>query len=304
MAYLLPQRAAIYLPRTASALLRRSSSTALLYRAASLPKFGAGVDARPKVTQLGITAYKQPCLHQPVRPFSMWKIPIYLATAGKAKRRLALLGTVSGITVIGALLGPVFWIILGGTAATVAWRVWRHTSRWWQLINNNGVTDAAKRAISGSEGLFSLLEKQVGNHRAADQVREATIDRIMSWSQTEEGRRTLVEHFNIDHLKDVTFFPTHASSHESRTTIANGHKQSMQQIKVQFWAEDDQSKGPRGGSCCVHAIADVDDQGNIQLQDIRLSAPGWHPDEHIPITSKDNNATSSGRVIEGEFRDV
>lgn len=231
----------------------------------------------------------------------MWKIPIYLATAGKAKRNLALLGTVSGITFIGALVGPVFWVILGGTAAMVAWRVWHQTSRWWQLINNGSVTDAAKRPMHGSEGLFNLLEK-LGNHRAAEQVREATIDRILSWSQTEEGRRVLVEHFNIDHLKDVTFFPTHAASHETFTAAINGRKESMERIKVQFWAEDDQSKGPRGGSCCVHAVANVDDHGNIQLEDIRLSAPGWHPDEHIPITSR--GARTAGKVIEGEFRDV
>lgn len=253
---------------------------------------------RPHIPRTPISPYlrQRPSTAVAQRPFSIWRIPIYLATAGKTKRRIALLGTVSGITLLGAFLGPTFWIISGGAATLVSWRIWRQTSRWWQLINQNNI---ARVAFQEAPGLFRLLEKQVGSHRAIEQVRQQAIERIYEWAQASDGKRVLLDDFGVDHVKDITFFPVHASSSVSRVLEVNGHRESAQEINVEFWAADDTSKGPRGGSCYIHANAIVDSHGNIELRSIRLNAPGWHSDEYVPLQTQ-----RRGRVIEGEYRDL
>ncbi|KAI9313460.1 hypothetical protein BX666DRAFT_692508 [Dichotomocladium elegans] len=229
------------------------------------------------------------------RCFSIWRVPIYLATASKARRRVAMLGTITGLTAIGALLGPVFWLALGGAATLVSWRVWRATRQWWDLLNPSALRDQSVK------GLYQLLMREVGNHRGAEAVRQEAIGQIMKWASTDHGRRVLLDELNLDHINDIDFYPAHASSSTLQQIMINGKKSSEQHVRVEFWAQDDRTPGYRGGSCCVYADAAISPDGTITLKDIRLSAPGWHADEHIPL---DHVYVPKGKVIEGEYRDV
>ncbi|KAI8143788.1 hypothetical protein BJV82DRAFT_494796, partial [Fennellomyces sp. T-0311] len=224
-----------------------------------------------------------PALMQPMmttRPFSLWRIPLYWATASKWKRRATVLGSLSGLTFIGAVLGPAFWLVLGGVGTVVTWRMWRQTKRWWQLLSPG---ERVLASITPQEGIMQLLRRQIGGHEAAQQVQQKAIDTILEWAHTDHGRRVLVNDLNVSRVDGMTFFPPHASSVSSQTMIVNGNRASGEQIHVEFWAEDDRSVHPRSGSCCVYVDALVDPSGQIQLKDVRLAAPGWHADEHVPL---------------------
>ncbi|KAI9489117.1 hypothetical protein BDB00DRAFT_845232 [Zychaea mexicana] len=232
------------------------------------------------------------------RNFSIWRIPFYWATATKAKRRVALLGSLSGLTMIGAVLGPAFWLVLGGVGTIVTWRIWQQTKRWWQLLNPSEQM-VASLAKQGGEGLMQLLRRQVGSHQAAEEVQRQAINKLIQWARTDQGRRVLVDELNVAHVDDITFYPPHSCSLSSQTVVTNGKESSGQKVHVEFWAEADRSVHPRSGSCCIYADAITDGSGNIQMKDIRLAAPGWHADEHIPL-----DQPKSENVIEGAFRDV
>lgn len=244
--------------------------------------------------------YQQPFLFPPRRSFSVWRIPIYLATTSKWKRRLTVLGSLAGITTIGAILGPAFWIVIGGVATVATWRVWRATNQWWQLINNTTTPQAVEQQ---AKSLYQVLKRQVGYHRGAEDVRQAAIEKIMQWAHTDQGHHILFNELNLGHIDDIDFYPVHSTTSTSRTISSNGQEQTERHIYIEFWAQDDNTPGYRGGSCCVHVDAAVDNRGSIILKDIRLAAPGWHADEHIPLKQQ-SPTTPDGRVIEGEYRDV
>lgn len=233
------------------------------------------------------------------RSFSVWRIPIYLATTSKWKRRFAVLGSLAGITTIGAVLGPAFWIVIGGVATVATWRVWRATSQWWQLINSSTTPQAVEQQ---AKSLYQVLKKQVGYHRGAEGVRQAAIEKIMEWAHTDQGHHILFNEMNLGHIDDIDFYPVHSTTNTSKTYTINNQEHTERHVYVEFWAQDDSTPGYRGGSCCVHVDAAIDNHGGIILKDIRLAAPGWHADEHIPL--KQSSTTSNGRVIEGEYRDV
>lgn len=44
------------------------------------------------------------------------------------------------------------------------------------------------------------------------------------------------------------------------------------------------SRGPQGGGCEVSASATVSGKGKINMDQIKLSSPGWHKNEVIPLT--------------------
>ncbi|ORY95742.1 hypothetical protein BCR43DRAFT_418572, partial [Syncephalastrum racemosum] len=211
---------------------------------------------------------------QQIRAFSWWRIPVYIATASKGKRRLAALGTASGLFAIGSILGPAFWIVLGGSAALVSWRVWRATSHWWDIIQNSNLAPAAN-------SLFGLLRSQVGSHRAAEQLRQLAIDQVLSWGATEQGHRALVDELGMDHIRDLVYFPAH--SIRTSDTDINGKKKKM--VEVEFWAQDNRTADYRGGSCVIRASAVVEEgrKEHLRLQDVRVSAPGWHAEESVPL---------------------
>ncbi|KAI9252862.1 hypothetical protein BDA99DRAFT_443560 [Phascolomyces articulosus] len=265
---------------------------------------------RPSITSKTVSQ-KPTCMAMMTnRSFSLWRLPYYWATASKAKRRLALITGISGISFIGAILGPAFWLMLGGIGAVVSWRVYQQTKRWWQLINpSEQIFSSIGRGTNGSggdEGLFDLLRRQVGSHQAAEQVQRQAITRLTEWARTDLGRKVLVDDLNINHIDDMTFYPPHSCSLSSQAMMVNGKQSSVQAIHVEFWAEANPSIHPRSGSCCIYVDAIVDTAsstpGQVQIKDIRLAAPGWHADEHVPIS--DDQQSKRKNVLEGEFRDV
>ena len=235
------------------------------------------------------------------RSFSLWRIPFYWATATKAKRQLAVLGSVTGLTAIGALIGPTFWLALGGIGTIVSWRIYQQTKRWWQLMNPAEQLLSSFARNSGGEGLFQLLRRQVGSHQAAEQVQQRAIDKLTQWAHTDIGRKVIVDDLNVGHVDDMTFYPPHSCSMTTESITINGQKSTGQKVHVEFWAEANQKIHPRSGSCCVYvdAVADAS-SGDIQIKDIRLAAPGWAADEHVPL----NDLNTRKNVIEGEYKDV
>ncbi|KAL0090665.1 hypothetical protein J3Q64DRAFT_1706561 [Phycomyces blakesleeanus] len=239
-----------------------------------------------------------------IRAFSLWRIPIMLMTAGKTKRRIALATTLGGMTLVSAVAGPVVWLVVGGIASILAWRVWRQTSVWWKVLAPPAMTVAGVASKAGN-GIFDLLKAHVGTHRAADQVQKEAISQIMKWADTPMGRRVLTEEFNADHIKDLSFLPVHSSSFSSQTIKENNKtKFDVQRVEIQFFAEDDATPGDRGGGCIVRAVATIDGNGKIRMEDIRLSAPDWTSEERIPIESLPYGDAPHRRIIEGEFKDV
>ena len=292
------------------------------------------IPKRQKLSLLSTISYQQPqrsisllntCLHRPTittmkrvqqqqqqpiltnemmitrRCFSIWRIPFYWATATKAKRKLALLGSITGFTAIGALIGPTFWLALGGIGTIMSWRIYRETKRWWQLINPAEQLISSFARNSGGEGLFQLLRRQVGSHQAAEQVQQKAIEKLTQWAHTNIGRKVVVDELNVAHVDDMTFYPPHSCSMTTETISINGKKSTGQKVHVEFWAEANQRIHPRSGSCCIYVDAVADGlSGEIQIKDIRLSAPGWAADEHVPL----NDLNTHKNVIEGEYRDV
>ncbi|KAI9018710.1 hypothetical protein CLU79DRAFT_759992 [Phycomyces nitens] len=239
-----------------------------------------------------------------VRTFSFWRIPIMLLTASKAKRRLALATTLGGMTLVSTVLGPVVWLVVGGIASIMAWKVWRQTSVWWKVLGPSAMTVAGV-ASKASNGIFDLLKAHVGTHRAADQVQKEAISEILKWADTPMGRRVLTEEFNADHIKDLSFLPVHSSSFSSQTILENNRtKVDVQRVQVEFFAQDDATPGDRGGGCVVRATATIDGNGKIRMEDLVLSAPDWTTEERIPIESIPYGDAPQKRIIEGEFKDV
>ncbi|KAI8393821.1 uncharacterized protein BYT42DRAFT_542021 [Radiomyces spectabilis] len=240
----------------------------------------ARLSPHSRVTTAAVPSYQ----HQTVRSLSMWRIPILIATAGKTKRRLAVTALLGGASLISAVVGPVVWIILGGTGAFVAWRVWRQTNKWWKYIGPPAATIAGS-AVPMTSTVWNAVKNHVGKHRAADEVRQKAIDHVKEWAQTQQGRQILLNEFSVDHVDELTFFPTHSSETVTRKISQNEGKEETErnEVKVEFWVEDDQTMGNRGGGCIVHAWASVDKKGQPHLESLKLSAPGWHDDETVPL---------------------
>ncbi|KAG0186942.1 hypothetical protein DFQ28_007083 [Apophysomyces sp. BC1034] len=209
-----------------------------------------------------------------------------LATTTKTKRRMALAATFGGITLISAVFGPIVWVTVLGVGSVVTWRTWSKTQKIWQTLSPQAST-----ASSVATNILGVLKSQVKEHHLTDGIRQDAIDHLLAWADTDDGRRVLVDEFNVDHVKQLTFLPVHAM-----TTVERGNSRK---VNLEFWVEDDQSVGNRGGACIVRAIANVNKDGQVQLEDIRLSAPGWHADEVIPLKK-----SVPDKVIEGEFLDV
>lgn len=207
------------------------------------------------------------------RQLSIWTIPkILLATTSK-KNRGIILGTLGAATFLSSVLGPVVWVALGGAASLVSWRLLRKAQNWWNYLSfpKNGNSLLSEPTVS------QALLSSIGTHRAAELVRLEAIKSLKHFFQdTKEGKKILLE-FGLDHPKDLVWEDVIQS--EALRLDPNKH-----QVSVKFWLEDEVSSGPRGGSCEVNASATVSGKGNIDLDHVKLSSPGWHKDEEVPLS--------------------
>lgn len=210
--------------------------------------------------------------------FSIWTIPkIVLATTNKSNRKW-IVGTLGAASVLSSFLGPVVWVTVGGAASIVTWRLYRKTKSWWNYLAPM-VSSSSSNSNNGG-GVPSVTEtilSQIGTHRAAELVRIDTIKQLKSYfGKNGEGKR-LLEEFGLDHPNELVWDEVHRSESER---IGDG----KHRVKVQFFLEDQASKGPQGGGCEVSASAIVSGQGKIDLDQVKLSAPGWHEDEIVPLS--------------------
>lgn len=205
------------------------------------------------------------------RQFSIWTIPkIVLATTSKKNRNI-ILGTLGTATFLSSFLGPIVWITVGGAASLVSWQLFIKAQSWWNYLS------PAKSESSSEPTVSQALLFSIGTHRAAELVRIEAIKSLKHFFQdTKEGKKILLE-FGLDHPKDLVWEDVFKSE-----TLRLGD--DKHQVSVNFWLEDEVSAGPRGGSCEVSASAIVSGQGKIDLEHVRLSSPGWHKDEEVPLS--------------------
>ncbi|ORX49813.1 hypothetical protein DM01DRAFT_1101149 [Hesseltinella vesiculosa] len=223
------------------------------------------------------------------RQLHWWKIPVALMTASPTQRRAVLAGVVGTSVLAGLAFGPSFFFLCGGVAAFMAWRLWRKTTQWWQYL---------PLTANNTQSLYAALKTKVGQHRAEDQVRANVIHCIQQWASSDQGRHVLTDHFQLDHVNDLSFLPTHARSSLTTSTTTPDHQTHMHtQLTFDFWMES--ANEADNGGCMISCQAVVnDDTGHIQLKQIILSSPYFQ--QQVPLQPTQPH----GRVIEGEFRDI
>lgn len=203
------------------------------------------------------------------RPLSVWKIvpKIVLATVGK-KHRKYIIGALGVASLASSVMGPMVWVAAGSAASIFGWRLFRKTQNWWDYL----------APVVGKDSTISqALLSQLGNHRAADLVRIDTIKQLKNFFEnTDEGKKVL-QAFGLDHFRDLIW----EEVHKYDTTRLDGD--GKHKVNINFWMEDQASRGPKGGGCEVKASATVSGKGKINLDQITLSSPGWHKDEVIPL---------------------
>ncbi|KAI7894897.1 uncharacterized protein EV154DRAFT_576733 [Mucor mucedo] len=204
------------------------------------------------------------------RPLSMWKIipKIVLATVGK-KHRNYILGALGAASLASSVMGPMVWVAAGGAASIFGWRLFRKTKNWWDYL----------APVIGKDSTVSqALLSQLGTHRATDLIRSDTIKQLKHFFENTEEGKQMLKAFGLDHFKDMIW----EEVHKSDTTRLDG--KDKHKVNINFWMEDQASKGPQGGGCEVQASATVSGKGKIDLDQIKLSSPGWHKDEVIPLS--------------------
>lgn len=209
------------------------------------------------------------------RPLSIWTIPkIILATQGKKSRGLVL-GTLGAATFLSSFLGPVVWVTVGGAASLVSWRLFRKAKSWWNYLTPS--TPDANTTGNNEPSLAQALLSRIGTHHAEELVRTEAIKSLKHYFETSSKGKQVLEEFGLDHPRDLVWEDVHRSE---TVRLEDGKKH---RVSVNFWLEDQTSKGPKGGSCEVIASALVSGQGNIDLEQVKLSSPGWHQDEVISL---------------------
>ncbi|KAI9273950.1 hypothetical protein EDC94DRAFT_593272 [Helicostylum pulchrum] len=206
------------------------------------------------------------------RQLSMWKLvpKLILATTSKSYRKY-IIGALGVTSVLSSFLGPVVWVAAGGAASIFGWRLIRKTQSWWDYLAP--VLSKGKDIPSISQAILS----QIGTHRAAELVRLDAIKELKNFFENTKQGKEMLQAFGLDHFRDLIWEDVHQSS-----TAKDGN--DKHKVNVNFWLEDQASKGPRGGGCEVTASATVSGKGKIDLDQIKLSSPGWHKDEVIPLT--------------------
>ncbi|KAL9539203.1 hypothetical protein MBANPS3_010402 [Mucor bainieri] len=195
------------------------------------------------------------------RALSIWTIPkIILATQGKKSRGL-ILGTLGAATFLSSFLGPVVWV----TAKS-----------WWNYLTPS--QSDTSTSSSQEPSLAQMVLSRIGTHHAEELVRTEAIKSLKNYFETSSKGKQVLEEFGLDHPRDLVWEDVHRS--ETVRLDGDGKKH---RVSVNFWLEDQTSKGPKGGSCEVTASALVSGQGNIDLEQVKLSSPDWHQDEVISL---------------------
>ncbi|CEP16102.1 hypothetical protein [Parasitella parasitica] len=210
------------------------------------------------------------------RQLSIWTLPkILLHTTGK-KNRGVILSTLGAATLLSSFLGPVVWITVGGAASLVSWRLYRKAKSWWNYLAPSKVE--ANSSGQAEPSLVQALLSQIGTHRAEEMVRMEAIKSLKSYFEKSKRGKEVLQEFGLDHPNDLVW----EDVHRSETVRLDGGKKHR--VSVNFWLEDQTSRGPKGGGCEVTASALVSGQGNINLEQIKLSSPDWHEDELISLS--------------------
>ena len=213
----------------------------------------------------------QPQFHvQARRQLSFWTIPkIILATTNKSNRKW-IVGTLGAASLLSSVLGPVVWLTVGGAASLVTWRIFKKTKSWWNYL---APVISNSKDSNGVPSVTETILSQIGTHRAAELVRIDTIKQLKHFfEETEQGKNMLKE-FGLDHPKDLVWDEVHKSEAER---LGDGKSQ----VKVKFFLQDNVHKS----GCEVSSSAFVTGQGKIDLDQVKLSAPGWHQDEVVPLS--------------------
>lgn len=209
------------------------------------------------------------------RQLSIWTIPkIILATSGKKNRGL-ILGTLGAATFLSSFLGPVVWVTVGGAASLVSWRLFRKAKSWWNYLTPSKPDTSSSNQTEPT--LTQALLSQIGTHHAEELVRMEAIKSLKNYFNKSSKGKKILEEFGLDHPNDLVWEDVHRSE---TVRLDNGKKH---RVSVNFWLEDQTSSGPKGGSCEVAASALVSGQGNIDLEQVKLSSPDWHKDEVISL---------------------
>lgn len=208
------------------------------------------------------------------RQLSIWTIPkIILATSGKKNRGL-ILGTLGAATFLSSFLGPVVWVTVGGAASLASWRLFRKAKSWWNYLTPSKLDTSSNQA---EPTVTQALLSQIGTHHAEELVRMEAIKNLKNYFEKSTKGKKILEEFGLDHPHDLVWEDVHKSE---TVRLENGKKH---RVSVNFWLEDLTSSGPKGGSCEVTASALVSGQGNIDLEQVKLSSPDWHEDEVISL---------------------
>ncbi|CAO3684079.1 unnamed protein product [Rhizopus stolonifer] len=219
---------------------------------------------RPNSTVRRCCIPKRPMINTQ-RPISIWTIPkIVLATTSKKNRRLAL-GAFGALSVLSSMLGPVVWVAVGGIGSLFGWRLFKKAKSWWNYL--------APPPLDSSATQWFL--SKIGTHTATEKVREESIKKLSNYFEG-EGKRML-EDFGLDHKKELVW----EDVYKSETTRLD--KNGNYQVLIKFWLSDEMSKGPQGGSCQVTSSGIVNGNGHIELDSVKIDAPGWHKEEIIPV---------------------
>ncbi|KAI8639928.1 hypothetical protein BD408DRAFT_420567 [Parasitella parasitica] len=209
------------------------------------------------------------------RQLSIWTLPKILLHTTSKKNRGVILGTLGVTTLLSSFLGPVVWITVGGAASLVSWRLFRKAKSWW-----NYLTPSKVEANSNSQAEASLVQallSRIGTHHAEERVRIEAIKSLKTYFEKSSRGKQVLQEFGLDHPNDLVWEDVHRSE---TVRLDDGKKH---RVSVNFWLEDQTSSGPKGGSCEVTASAVVSGQGNVDLEQVKLSSPDWHEDEVISL---------------------
>ncbi|GAA5812893.1 hypothetical protein MFLAVUS_006353 [Mucor flavus] len=185
------------------------------------------------------------------------------------------IAAVGGTSILALMvLGPFLLVGMGGLTAIVAFRAWRFKK---QLERTTGT--------NWPEFITNFMQQQQVFGKEKQMVETEAIRRLETWAQTEQGRRTLIEH-DI-HPEQV------AERVLMRASFVKTSSSSDNEIKVEL----DLVNSPHS---VLIATAKVDVEGNISLTDIKLVTFAGQV-LRVPLQQ---SGGGGGRVIEGEFQDV
>jgi hypothetical protein len=220
---------------------------------------------------------------QQQRSFSLWNIPLSLMTASPLKRRLTLVALGGTSLAAAVILGPILLVGLGGIAAVIGFRFWRFRNQLIKQANSQGG--------DWPDFLNAFIQQQQVFGKDQLKVEKEALKRLEIWSQSDQGRNRLIE-YGIHPERVVKNVFMRGSSYASISTSSSSSSNKSTEIKIEL----DLRNSP--GSVLI-ATAQLDREKEMTMTDIKLVTPTGHV-LRIPLSIRG----STGRIIEGEFRDI